>query len=270
VDQPSLHQKTRDIWNQNAAFWDEFTGEGTSWHSKLLNPAVDRLLQMKPGEQVLDVACGNGNFARRMAHLGAYVTACDFSEVFLERAKARTTEHVERIDYHLIDATNEEQLLTLGTRRFDAAYCGMALQDMSSIDPLLSALSQLLKSAGRFVFSVMHPCFNAAGVKMLMEEEDREGEIITVYSIKVSRYLGLTPRKGLGIIGQPAPQYYFDRPLSVLFNACFGAGWVLNGLEEPAFEETHGSSRPLGWSGKFKEIPPVLVARCVLSPSREQ
>ena len=146
----------------------------------------------------------------------------------------------------------------------------MALQDMSSIDPLLSALSQLLKSAGRFVFSVMHPCFNAAGVKMLMEEEDRGGEITTVYSVKVSRYLGLTPHKGLGIIGQPTPQYYFDRPLSVLFNACFGAGWVLNGLEEPAFEETYSSSRPLGWSGKFKEIPPVLVARCVLSPSREQ
>jgi 2-polyprenyl-3-methyl-5-hydroxy-6-metoxy-1,4-benzoquinol methylase len=270
VDQSSLHQEAHDIWNQNAAFWDEFTGEGTSWHTQLLGPAVDRLLQLKPGEQVLDVACGNGNFARRMAQQGAYVTACDFSEVFLERARARTTEHGERIDYRLIDATNEAQLFSLGTRRFDAAHCGMALQDMTSIDPLLSSLSQLLKSTGRFVFSVMHPCFNAAGVKMVMEEEDKEGDIITVYTVKVSRYLGLTPRKGLGIIGQPTPQYYFDRPLSVLFNACFRAGWVLNGLEEPAFAESHGSSRPLGWSGKFKEIPPVLVARCVLSSSRER
>lgn len=269
MDQPSLHQEARDIWNQNAAFWDEFTGEGTSWHTHLLGPAVDRLLQLQPGEQVLDVACGNGNFVRRMARLGAYVTACDFSEVFLERAKARTTEHGERIDYRLIDATNTEQLFSLGTRRFDAAYCGMALQDMASIDPLLSALTHLLKSTGRFVFSVMHPCFNAAGVKMMMEEQDQEGEIITVYAVQVSKYLGLTPHKGLGIPGQPTPQYYFDRPLSLLFNTCFRAGWVLNGLEEPAFDETHRSSRPLGWSGKFKEIPPVLVARCVLSPSRE-
>ena len=103
-----------------------------------------------------------------------------------------------------------------------------------------------------------------------MEEEDKAGEIITVYAVKVSRYLELTPRKGLGIPGQPTPQYYFDRPLSVLFNACFRASWVLTGMEEPAFDETQGSSRPLGWSGKLKEIPPVLVARCVLSPSRER
>jgi 2-polyprenyl-3-methyl-5-hydroxy-6-metoxy-1,4-benzoquinol methylase len=267
VDQPSFHQETHDFWNQNAAFWDKFTGEGTSWHIELIDPAVDRLLKLQPGEQVLDVACGNGNFARRAAQMGAYVTACDFSEVFLERAKARTTGHAERIDYRLIDATNQEQLLSLGTRRFDAAYCGMALQDMPSIDPLLSALSQLLKSDGRFVFSVMHPCFNAAGVKMMIEEEDREGEITTVYSVKVSRYLGFSPRKGLGIIGQPTPQYYFDRPLSILFTACFRAGLVLTGLEEPAFAEAHRSSSPLGWSGKFKEIPPVLVARCVLSSS---
>ena len=265
-----LNEETRRIWDQNAVFWDTFTGEGTSWHTHLIGPAVDRLLQLKPGEQVLDMACGNGNFARRMAQQGAYVTACDFSEVFLERARARTTEHEERIGYCLIDATNEAQLYSLGTHRFDAAYCGMALQDMVSIDPLLSALSHLLKTTGRFVFSIMHPCFNTAGVKMMMEEEDKEGEISTVYSVKVSKYLGLAPHKSLGIIGQPTPQYYFDRPLSVLFSACFRAGWVLDGLEEPAFAESHTSRRPLGWSGKFREIPPVLVARCVLSPNDER
>jgi hypothetical protein len=29
------------------------------------------------------------------------------------------------------------------------------------------------------------------------------------------------------MIGQPASQYYFDRPLHILFNACFRAGMVL-------------------------------------------
>jgi hypothetical protein len=39
VDQPSFHQETHDFWNQNAAFWDKFTGEGTSWHIELIDPA---------------------------------------------------------------------------------------------------------------------------------------------------------------------------------------------------------------------------------------
>jgi len=37
---------------------------------------------------VLDVACGNGAFARRLAHLGATVTACDFSSQLIARARS--------------------------------------------------------------------------------------------------------------------------------------------------------------------------------------
>jgi len=235
-------------------------GEGNLFQKILIGPASERLLDLKPEELVLEVACGNGVFTRRMAQLGVQVVASDFSEKFIERAKARTTEHAERIEYRVIDATNEGQLLALGKRRFDAAYCGMALMDMSTIEPLMTALSQLLKVDGRFVFSIMHPCFNHSGTK-LVAEEDLNGEI--AYSLRVSQYLGVSPQKGLGIVGQPVPHYYFFRPLSVLFNTCFKAGFVLDSLEEPAFDET--GSRLLSWGGNFKEIPPVLVARCILS-----
>jgi SAM-dependent methyltransferase len=209
------------------------------------------------------MACGNGYFARRLAQQGAFVTACDFSEVFLEHARARTRVHADRIDYRLLDATNPTDLASLEDHVFDAVYCGMALHDMATIDPLLNALQVLLTPTGRFVFSILHPCFNMAGVTLMMEERDHAGERSTVYSVKVSTYLDLTPRQGCGISGQPTPQYYFDRPLSVLFSACFRAGFVLSGLEEPAFDAAFESRDPLGWSGKLKEIPPVLVARCV-------
>jgi hypothetical protein len=51
--------------------------------------------------------------------------------------------------------------------------------------------------------------------------------------------------------------------LHVLFNACFQAGLVLDGLEEPAFNPPHDGSQPsnvLSWAN-YREIPPVLVAR---------
>ena len=66
------------------------------------------------------------------------------------------------------------------------------------------------------------------------------------------------------MIGQPVPQYYFDRPLHVLFNACFRAGLVLDGLEEPAFNHPHDGSKVgrmlISWV-YYNEIPPELVAR---------
>src|SRR5712691_144155 len=128
-DYKALNQETHDIWNQNAAFWDGKVGEGNRFQKVLIGPTSERLLDLTPGELVLEIACGNGNFARRMAQLGVQVVASDFSEKFIELAQARTTEHADHIAYRVIDATDETQLLALGKRRFDAAVCNMGLMD---------------------------------------------------------------------------------------------------------------------------------------------
>jgi 2-polyprenyl-3-methyl-5-hydroxy-6-metoxy-1,4-benzoquinol methylase len=254
---------TRDIWNQNAAFWDERGGDdGLPMQRALIAPITERLLDLKRDERVLEIACGNGAFARRMAALGARVVASDFAETFIERAKTRTTEYADRIEYRVIDATDETALLALGAQSFDAAVCTMGLMDIAEIDPLLRALSQLLKPRARFVFTISHPCFNStAGMKMIVERsENRDGEHVTVHAIQISQYATPTTYKGIGIIGQPTPQYYFHRPLNILFGACFRAGFVLDALEEPTFDANAQPSRPFSWEN-YHDIPPVLIAR---------
>ncbi len=261
-DTAALNQEAQAIWNANATFWDDAYGEGNQFQRALLAPALERLLALQPGERVLEVACGNGTFARRMAALGATVLATDFSEVFLERARSRTTEteYVERIEYRLLDATKEEKLLALGERGFDAAVCNMGLMDMSEIDPLMRGVARVLKPGGRFVFSVSHPCFHNTATTLVAEQSEPDGVLTHTYSVKVAGYLHLTPAKGIGIIGQPQAHYYFDRPLNVLFGAGFRAGLVLDGFEEPAFDGTEQAANAFSWAN-FTEIPAVLVAR---------
>jgi 2-polyprenyl-3-methyl-5-hydroxy-6-metoxy-1,4-benzoquinol methylase len=264
TSQPNeLNEETRAMWDQKASFWDERMGDGNDFHRLLVSPAVERLLNLQPGEMVLEIACGNGVFSRRMAQLGVYVIATDFSAQFLERARARTTEHADRIDYHLLDATHEEQIVALGKQRFDAAVCNMAIMDIAEIDPLLRGIRQVVKPAGRFVFSLTHPCFNHSGMTFCAEANDINGEIVTTLSIKVAQYLHPSPQKSVGMLGEPTPHYTFDRPLHALFNACFRAGLVLDGLEEPAFHHPYDGSQPrrlLSWTN-YSEIPAVLVAR---------
>ncbi len=262
ADLPALVAETRAIWDGKAEFWDARMGEGNAFQRLLIGPAAERLLAIRPGETVLDVACGNGVFARRLAHLGANVVATDFSARFLELARARSaeTEQGDRIDYRLVDATDEEQLLALGEGRFDATVCNMALMDMPTIDPLLRALTRLLTPTGRFVFAVQHPAFNSNGVALGAEVAPRDGQLVETRSVKVVEYLRLAPGKGPGMPGEPAPHWYFHRPLTVLFGACFAAGFVLDGLEEPSFGPEEARDRPLSWLS-FSDIPPVLVAR---------
>ena len=260
----ALTRETQAIWDENAEWWADRISDGNQFQLKIVNPPTERLLNLQPGERVLDIACGNGAFARHLARLGAKVVAFDFSERFIAWARERSAETGDNITYHVLDATDEAQLLTLGERRFDAAVCNMALMDMTIISPLLSALAQLLKPSGRFVFSVMHPCFNSNAASILAEEQQRNGEVITTHAIKVTDYLRLAPAKGLGIIGQPQPHYYFHRPLSVLFSECFRAGFVLDGLEEPADPGEPTPERPFSWEN-LPGIPPALVARMRLT-----
>jgi 2-polyprenyl-3-methyl-5-hydroxy-6-metoxy-1,4-benzoquinol methylase len=255
-----LKDETQAIWDQNAAFWDDYMGEGNSFQRLLIGPTTENLLELQGGELVLDIACGNGNFSRRLAQLGAQVTSFDISQTFIERARARSTEFGDQIEYHLIDATNPKQLLSLGQRHFDAAVCNMALMDMPDIDPLIETLPLMLKPGGCFIFSIMHPSFNSTGADKIIEEVDSDGDLITNRAIRVSTYITPTASKGLGVIGQPVPQYYFHRPLSVLLEPCFRSGFVLDRLEEPIFDMQVQGRRPFSWVN-FKEIPPVLAVR---------
>lgn len=261
--QPNLEEltgETQRLWDEKAAFWDEQMGEGNAFQRLLIAPSAERLLQVQPDQRILDVACGNGVFARRLAQLGAQVVATDFSARFLELAQAHTTEHGARIEYKLVDATNEDQLLALGKASFDAAVCNMALMDMPTIQPLARALSQLLKHGGACVCSVPHPAFNTTATRMVVEQEERDAQLVVSSAIKVSNYLHLPPTKGIGMLGEPVPHYNFDRPLSQLLPPFFAAGFMLDGIEEPTFDAAARSEQPFSWTN-FPHIPPVLVVR---------
>ncbi len=262
-DTASLNQASREAWEQIAPWWDDHIGaEGNAAHRLMIAPAVERLLNLQSGEYVLDCACGNGQFSRRLAQLGARVTAFDFSAAFLERARAHTADPgpSNRINYHHCDATDEAQLLAFGVGRFSAVVCLSALMDMPAIEPLFRALRQLLQPGGRFVFSITHPCFNSAdGLLRVLTEEDRDGKMVETHAVQISRYLTPSTHQGIGIVGQPAPHYYFHRPLHVLFKAAFDAGFVMDGLEEPETFQREGRGT-FSWTN-FPEIPPFLVVR---------
>jgi ubiquinone/menaquinone biosynthesis C-methylase UbiE len=235
--------------------------DGNDFFNLLCWPALAALLDPQPGQHILDIACGNGLTSRRLAALGAHVTAFDFSANLIEKAKARSTNFHSLISYHVIDATNEQELLSLGEGSFDSALSNMALFDMADIETLFRTLPKLLKPRGIFVFSITHPAFNNSSSMHVVEEVDYEGQIKTVYSVKISRYMTSYHAKGLALRNQVQPQMYFERPLQYYLNLGFQNGFVLDGFEERAFPPESPQTSPLGWGGKFSEIPPALIAR---------
>jgi 2-polyprenyl-3-methyl-5-hydroxy-6-metoxy-1,4-benzoquinol methylase len=249
-------EEIRSTWDQLAGYWDEQMEAGETWQRTLIQPPVERLLELRAGERVLEVACGNGEFARAMSAAGASVLATDFSEPMLERARAYGGD----VEYRRADATDERAVLALGDPgSFDAAVSNMAIMDMAEIEPMISALAVLLRPAGRFVFSTVHPAFNSADVTRVVEQSEDETGVVRTYSVKVSGYITPFTGRGVALEGQPVRQWYFHRPLSAILDVCFRHGFVLDGMEEPVLDRTGIERRST--SMIFTEIPGVLVAR---------
>lgn len=253
----------RAIWNRIAPWWNGYCGdEGDVFHREVIRPAVLELLAPLPGERILDAGCGNGGFARHLARRGLRVTAFDQAERFIEAARSRPEPDV---DYRVVNGTDPEQLATLEGAPYDGMVANMVLMDMPEVAPLYRAASRLLRPGGRFVFSVIHPCFGFGSQPASSLEQDRSpktrmlagavGLAETMTRLIPQRLrMSLVERVGAVVAGmaslryldsrqmpivaapdQPVAHWYFHRPLHELLGSAFEAGLVLDGLAEPRF-----------------------------------
>jgi 2-polyprenyl-3-methyl-5-hydroxy-6-metoxy-1,4-benzoquinol methylase len=236
-----------DLWETLAGDWDARMGEdGNKFHRELIRPAALRLLDPRPGERILDAACGNGVFSRKLAEAGARVVAFDYSQQMIAHAKERCADCLERIQFEVADATNFEQVAALGGGMpFDKAVSNMAVMDIADVAPLFRAIYEMLKPGGAFVFSAEHPCFQTPGNEFT---PDGQG-LITFRYIEPERH-------AVQVFSDSEKQaLHWHRPLQVLLGLCFEAGFVLDALEEPVF----------GRAGKpdthWADIPAAIVFR---------
>jgi len=128
--------------------------------------------------------------------------------------------------------------------------------DIENIEPLIGFLPRTLKNNGKFVFSILHPCFNSGESTLIHERDEFGGTINNHYYVKVSNYLISQKRKRIGMVGQPKPQYYFHRPLSEILNLCFKNNFYMDGLREPSFKDIESKSI---FNNVFKNVPPAII-----------
>ena len=148
-------------WNDAAESWTDFVRKGKDYYrDELNNPATFKLIGDVKGRLVLDLACGEGYNTRILARKGAKVTGVDFSEKLIELAKREEDKEKLGICYHVLDATN---LKGLSSNHFDLVTCFMSLQDIENYKRAISEVARVLRSRGRFIFSIPHPCFETTG-----------------------------------------------------------------------------------------------------------
>jgi len=246
-------------WGEVADWYDQLVGEGGSeFHREIVLPGAMRLLAVKAGDEVLDIACGQGVLCRLLSRQGAASVGIDAAPDLIRMAKDRNAQLPEgalRPVYQLGDARD---LSGLAENHFAAAACLLAIQNMNPIAPVFRGVARELKGMGRFVIVMMHPCFRGPK-ETHWGWDDRN----MLQYRRVDRYL--SPRK-IPIVTHPGKgkdyTWTFHKPIEAYVKALRNAGLLVDALEEWASHKISTSGPRAGAENTArKEIPLFMAIR---------
>ena len=244
------------LWDQASRWYDSLVGmSGSDYHQTIVMPGVLKMLELKPGRRVLDLACGQGVFSRFLLGKKIKPEGLDSSEELLRMARSRS---VKSIPYHLGNASDAK---LLGGQEFDGIACLLAVQNMEKIEPVFQNVARWLKPKGKFVMVLTHPCFRIPRQTHWGWDEEKKIEYR-----RVDRYANemkipiLTPP----FIDKVNFTMTYHRPLQNYFSALLKAGLCVDSLEEwVSNKESAPGKRSRGENRARKEVPLFMAIRAV-------
>ena len=140
--------------------WSEIYDDEANPLVMLEEPEVANALGEVKGLAVLDVGCGTGRHAVRLARAGAVVTGIDFSSGMLD--KARRKPGADAVRFVQQDASGT---LPFEPRSFDRVISCLVVDHVRDLPVFFRELGRVCRDDGFIVVSVMHPAMMLKGVQ---------------------------------------------------------------------------------------------------------
>ena len=177
-----------DRW---AEFYDGEDNPLVSLEERYMGPLAGEVT----GLAVADIGCGTGRHALRWAAAGARVTAVDFSEAMLQRARVKPgAQAVTFVQHDLAEP------FPLESAAFDRVFCCLVLDHIAELESFFRELRRLCRLSGCVIISVMHPAMSLRGVQARFIEPESGRRISPAgHAHEMSDYLMAAVRAGFAL-----------------------------------------------------------------------
>lgn len=239
-------------WGGVADWYDDLleSGEGT-YQSELVLPNLLRLLEIKKGDQILDLACGQGFFSREFFKAGAEVSGADISSSLIALAQKNSP---KEINYTVSSA---DKIPFVSTESVDAVVCVLAIQNIENVAGVFAEAIRVLRKGGKFLLVMNHPAFripkrSSWGFdEKLKIQYRRLDEYISDSKTEIAMHPGSEPT---------SETISFHHSLQYYFKALFKVGFVVSRFEEWTSGKTSQPGPRAGAENKSrKEFPLFLM-----------
>jgi ubiquinone/menaquinone biosynthesis C-methylase UbiE len=238
-------------WGGVADWYDShLETEKDSYQEKVIAPNLIRLLDIKKGMRVLDLACGQGFFSRKFAAKGARVVGADISPELVAQAKKRSPE----IAYH---ATPAHKLGFAQGQSFDAVTIVLAIQNIENMTEVFAEANRVLVPGGRLLLVVNHPAF-----RVMKRSSWGYDEHETRQYRRIDGYLSPSTSSILMHPGQLKSEatISYHRSLQDFFKALSRSGFTVARLEEwISHKKSQNGPRQAAEDTARKEIPLFMM-----------
>lgn len=240
--------ESRDTsWGNVAGWYDDHLESPDSYHQAVVLPNLSRLMDLAPGMKVLDLATGQGFFARAWGKAGADVTATDISEELITKAREKGGEN---ITYLVSPAHKAEEIPDASIDRISLV---LAIQNIENPKDVFRECARVLKTDGKLLLVLNHPAFRIPKNSDWQWDEAQgiEQRRISKYMSEVKSEIAMHPGKADSEV-----TLSFHRPLQWYMKALKSAGLAITGMEEwISHRESDSGPRKDAENRARKEIP---------------
>lgn len=235
-------------WNEVSDWYNELLKGDDSYQAKVVTPNLIRILDIKGGEVVYDLACGQGYFSNIFHQIGAKVIASDLSKNLIEQSKKNSP---KEISFYNTPA-HKAQFLKDGS--VDTVVIVLAIQNISNVSEVLAECHRILKKNGRMVLVLNHPAFRVPQGSDWIFSNGIQSRVVNNYMSESKVYIDMTP-------GEKNPKkkiktISFHRPLQYYVKLFNKNGFVISRLEEWISHKKSGvGPRQIAEDKARKEIP---------------
>jgi ubiquinone/menaquinone biosynthesis C-methylase UbiE len=213
---------TKTSWGKVADWYNNLLEKDEdSYQRMLILPNLLRLLEVKKGETILDLACGQGFFAGEFAKSGAKVIGADISPELIEIAKQD-----KNVEYHISGA---DKLDFLDSQSIDKIMLILSLQNLRNVQGVFGEAKRVLKPKGKLFMVLNHPAFRIPKQSSWGWDEARKTQYrrLDGYLSESLERIQMHPGDNPG-----EKTVSFHRPLQFYFKALNKNGFCVSRLEE--------------------------------------
>lgn len=254
MTQSSNPSKNKTSWNKIGGWYDEAVGEkGHYYHQAVVIPGVLKLLNLQEAEKpsVIDIACGQGVLSRHISPKTPY-TGLDAAASLIR--SAREYNKCPLHEYLIADATKK---FPVTKHDFSHATIILALQNIEEPLQVFKNAAAHLRTGGRLVFVINHPCFRIPRQSSWKIDEENKTQYRRIDRYMSSMKIPIQTHPGQG---KNSPQSWsFHHPLSSYSAWLHEAGFTIDRMEEWCSDKV-STGKAAKMENRSREEIPLFMA----------